>query len=161
MTARRKRGGAGFTLLEVIFAIALLLGSLTIIGQFVVNGVRSAGEAESLTIAELLCESTLAEAISGAIPLESASGIPIDSVPGWEYSLQIDQVESTGLLAIQVTVSNAGSSPRPAEFSLFRWVLDPEYVQQQVDNQASLEQQATTSQQSSSGTNTSGGTPSQ
>jgi len=163
MNARQHRGRTGFTLLEVIFAIALLLGALAIIGQFVVNGVRSAGEAEGLTIAELLCQSTLAQVVSGAIPLESASGIPVDTMPDWQYSLQIDEIESTGLLAVQVTVNNAGSSPHPVEFSLIRWMLDPDYVAQKEDEQASLEQQATTTSQQNSSTSadSTGGTPSQ
>lgn len=119
---------SGFTLLEVIFAIALLVGALAIIGQFVHSGVRSAGEAEALTIAQLLCESTLAQAVAGAIPLEPASGVPIETMPDWEYTLQIDSVDAAGLLALEVIVSNQSSSSRPVEFALIRWIVDPEYV---------------------------------
>jgi prepilin-type N-terminal cleavage/methylation domain-containing protein len=150
MNARRKCERSGFTLLEVIFAIALLLGSLAIIGQFVVNGVRSAGEAEGLTVAELLCQSTLAQAVTGAIPLESASGIPIDSMPDWQYSMEVNPIETSGLLAVRVIVSNAGSSPRPVEFSLIRWVLDPEYVDDQVQRAEDAAAQATAATSSSS-----------
>jgi general secretion pathway protein I len=125
----RRKAHSGFTLLEVIFAIAVLVGALAIIGQFVHSGVRVAGEAEALTVAQLLCESTLAQAIAGAIPLEPAAGVPIDTMPDWEYTLAIGTVDAnSGLMALQVTVTNASSSPRPVEFSLIRWIVDPEYV---------------------------------
>jgi general secretion pathway protein I len=131
---RRADRQRGFTLLEVIFAIALLVGSLAIIGQHVYSGVRSAVEAEALTTAELLCESTLAQAIAGAIPLEPAAGVPIETMPDWQYTLEINEVESSsGLLAMRVIVTNAGSTTRPVEFALIRWMLDPEYVTQQEE----------------------------
>jgi prepilin-type N-terminal cleavage/methylation domain-containing protein len=131
---RRASRRQGFTLLEVIFAIALLVGSLAIIGQHVYSGVRSAVEAEALTTAELLCQSTLAQAIAGAIPLEPAAGVPIETLPDWQYSLEINEVESSsGLLAVRVIVTNAGSTTRPVEFALIRWILDPEYVLQQEE----------------------------
>jgi general secretion pathway protein I len=131
---RRSNRRRAFTLLEVIFAIALLVGALAIIGQHVYSGVRSAVEAEALTTAELLCESTLAQAIAGAIPLEPAAGVPIETMPDWQYTMEINEVESSsGLLAIRVIVTNAGSTPRPVEFALIRWMLDPEYVTQQEE----------------------------
>ena len=156
--ARRRQGAyipaQGFTLLEVLFAMALLVGALAIIGQHVYTGVRSAGEAESLTVAELLCQSTLAQVVAGAIPLEPAAGVPIDAMPDWQYSLDINPVDTVGIVAVQVVVSNAATATRPVEFSLIRWMVDPEYVAEQEQKQADAESAKASSTTSSSSSST-------
>ena len=51
----------GFSLLEVILALAILIGILAVLSELVGLGVRNARVARAMTQAQLLCESKLAE----------------------------------------------------------------------------------------------------
>ena len=51
----------GLSLLEVMLAIAILGGSIAVIGELIRVGTISAAKTRDLTTAQILCESTLAE----------------------------------------------------------------------------------------------------
>jgi general secretion pathway protein I len=58
----------GFSLLEVILALAILTGAVAVLGEIVRLGIRNAQVARDTTQAQLLCESKLAEITAGIIP---------------------------------------------------------------------------------------------
>ena len=96
---------AGMTLLEVILAIAILGGSLAMLGEFVRIGTRSAHAARVLSTAQLLAD------IARRRDHRRYHHPPID--PGrraddfggfdWQYVVQMEQVDQQGLLAVAVT----------------------------------------------------------
>ncbi|MGQ9503441.1 MAG: type IV pilus modification PilV family protein [Thermogutta sp.] len=128
---------SGFTLLEVILAIAILLSSLAAIGQLVYNAYQNALRVKNLTRAQLICESILAELNAGSIFLETIADAPVEDIddtvePGWLYSIDVAQLDTSGLLSVQVTVSQDPSLvARPVQFTLTQWMIDPtmEFVQ--------------------------------
>ena len=71
--ARRARRRGGFSLLEVILALAILVAALAVLGELVRSGVRNAQMARDLSRAQVLCESKLGEVFAGAIPAEKTS----------------------------------------------------------------------------------------
>jgi len=127
----RRRGPRGFTLLEVILALAILLTSLAAIGQLVYNAYRNAARVRDLTRAQLIAESILAELNAGALPLETVADAPVEDIddtvePGWLYTVDIAPLELDGLLSVQVTVAQDPSMvAHPVQFSLTQWMLDP------------------------------------
>ncbi len=154
----------GMTLLEVILAIAILGGSLAVLGELVRVGTRTARAARVLTTGQLLAESLVAEVTAGVTAPDPIDGV-INDFGGlrWQYVVQIEQVDQQGLMAVAVTVrEDKDASEKPVSFALVRWMIDP---QTELDLEAAAAAAAsssssgsTSSSSASSGSET--GTPS-
>jgi len=149
----------GFTLLEVILALAIFAGSLAVIGELVRLGGRNARDARDLTQAQLLCESTMAEVAAGLIPAQAVAGTPCEASPDWAYSIEIGSTEAAGVLSVRVTVAPTEKSTRPGvQFSLVRWLVDPEQVAAaEEEAQEKAETAAAAKASSSSGSSSTSG----
>ena len=136
------------TLLEVILSLALLGGTVAVIGELARSSFQSARFARDMTQAELMAESILAKIRLGIIPMEPAYEIPVgmgsthrtDTVVDthalaegnantvlWLYS--VDVVNLTDFLVeIAVTVrQNIAETRQPTICRLVRWhALEPE-----------------------------------
>ena len=129
---RSAPGRNGYSLLEVILALAILAGSMAVLGEIVSIALRNSRAAADLTHAQLLCESKLAEISAGITPPKPVWSMPLevavgDGETGWLYSIEVIDVDEDGLVAVRVTVRHGlPSNKRPVECSLTRWVLDPE-----------------------------------
>ncbi len=127
----RRRESRGFTILEVILALAILLTSLAAIGQLVYNAYRNAARVRDLTRAQLIAEAILAQLNAGALPLETVADAPVEDIddtaePGWLYTVDIAPLELDGLLSVQVIVAQDPSMvAHPVQYSLTQWMLDP------------------------------------
>jgi len=120
----------GFTLLEVLLALAILTVAFAVLGELARLGMRNARIARDKTQAELLCQSKMAEIAAGVTLPDPVQGVPLESVgdvagPGWLYSVDIGATEQDGLMAVRVTVAqDLPPEGRPVQFSLVRWMLD-------------------------------------
>lgn len=124
--ASRPRRSVGLTLLEVILAVAILGLSMVTLAELVRIGSRSSREARELTVAQLLCEAKLAEVSMGLVPAQAASQQPCETDPNWVYTIDVQPGNESGLLLVMVQVSEAQpSGPRPLQFALTRWLVDP------------------------------------
>jgi general secretion pathway protein I len=125
-------GRKAFSLLEVILALGILLGAIAVLGELARIGVRNAEIARDRSRAELLCEGIMAEIVSGAAPAEPVVGAPIELAnepgsPPWLYSVETQEIDPSGLMAVRVTVSqDLPPGVRPVEVSLARWMISPE-----------------------------------
>lgn len=150
---------AGFTLLEVILAIAILLTSLAAIGQLVHNSFRNASRVRDLTRAQLIAESIMAQLNAGALSLDTVAEAPVEDIddtvePGWLYSVDVIPLELDGLLSVEVTVTqDASLVAQPVRFTLTQWMLDPslEFVQPGEDGSSASSASDTVPSSSSSG----------
>jgi general secretion pathway protein I len=120
----------GFSLLEVILALAILAGTIAILGELVSLGVRNARAARDMTQAELLCESKMAEIAAGILLPEAVQSTACETDPdNWLYSLAVEPTDQEGLLSVTVTVvQDLSPDKRPAQFSLVRWIRDPNAI---------------------------------
>lgn len=123
---------AGFSLLEVIIAAAILLGSLVVLGQLATVGRMHIHDADDLTTAQLLSQSKLNEILAGVELLRSVEDQALVEAPGWVYSVEVEPLDRLGLASLRVTVSQDRSEldeddeARPAKrFTLTRWIRDP------------------------------------
>ena len=121
----------GFSLLEVILALGILSGSLAVLGEVARNASRNAIYARDISVAQLLCETKMAEITSGVELPVAVAGEPFDvtddeSLPDWLFSVEVNTIDQeTGLTAVCVTVQkDAAEEKRPARFSLVRWIVD-------------------------------------
>ena len=121
---------AGMTLLEVILAIAILGGSLAVLGELVRIGTRSARAARLSTTAQLLAESLLTElSLSTTTPTSTNDMIDDYAGSAWQYTTQVEQADQQGLLAIVVTVQETKElAEQPVSFTLVRWIIDPQLI---------------------------------
>ncbi len=128
-----RRGG--FSLLEVILALAVLAGAVAVLGEAARLALRNAQTARDLAHAQLLCESKLSEILSGVTPAQAVDKTAFDSTstaslePGerpWLYSIETGATDENGLIYVRVIVTrDAPASEHPVRFALVRWVPDP------------------------------------
>ncbi|OHB69841.1 MAG: hypothetical protein A2V70_09615 [Planctomycetes bacterium RBG_13_63_9] len=142
--AQKKSPKGGFSLLEVILSLAILAGAIAVLGEAARTGIRNAMTTRQLTQAQLLCESKLAEITAGIIepsPVSGArfdrsytgsgttgtAGIIGDDQDEWQYSINIDQLNEEGLVAVRVTVEQTlPANKRPVKIEITRWIPDPD-----------------------------------
>jgi Tfp pilus assembly protein PilV len=147
---------AGFSLLEVILALGTLAGAVVVLGEVNRLALRNATMARDLTRAQLLAESKMAEVVSGITAASPIDKSPFDADTDptaddarWIYSIAIDTPNEDGLISVKVTVTkDLPEGQHPVDFSLVRWMPDPNAQQSSSG----------TSDSSGSNTNSSGGT---
>jgi prepilin-type N-terminal cleavage/methylation domain-containing protein len=147
----------GFSLLEVILALSILAGAVAALGELLRTGVRNAQSARDLTRAQMLCEEIEAEVVSGVIAATSVDNVPCDDDARWVYSLNCDSDQS-GILILQVTVTkDLPAAQHPAQFTLWRWMIDPSIAPESNISQQSQTGSTTTSSSSSGNSSSSSG----
>jgi prepilin-type N-terminal cleavage/methylation domain-containing protein len=150
----------GFSLLEVVLALAILTAAVAILGELIRSGLRNAQLARDLSKAELLCESTIYQIESGFLPPQPAQRAQVDQEPGWYYSVENESTGAatqSGLLRLRVTVElNLDQQKRPTKFSVVRWMRDPSLVLAQQAQQMSVLPTSNSTTSSSSSSNTMG-----
>jgi len=143
-TTGKGSGRPGFSLLEVLAALAIFLISLIALGQLISITGEHALEVQQLSRASQLSQSKLAEIVSGAISLSSQSG-DFDEDPDWHFQVDAEQDYSaiTGLWRVKVTVTRDMGDGTTMESTVSQMVLDPSQRGSTADAAASA---ATTAQ---------------
>jgi len=137
------------TLLEVILSLALLGGTVAVIGELARTSFQNAKIARDLIQAELLAESILAKIRIGFIEMTPVFNVPVGSdrtdtvldtnaasqgstsAVLWLYSVEVNEVPASFgvdyLVEIAVTVrQNVPERQRPVICRLVRWLaLEP------------------------------------
>lgn len=117
----------GLSLLEVVLALAILGGSLAIIGELYDLGARQAAKARDVTAAQMICETKLAEITSGAVAAEAVERAVADEEGDWLYTVAVEPVDELGLMSVSVMVEQDQTlTSRPVRVTLVRWMVDPE-----------------------------------
>ena len=112
-----------------MLAIAILGGSLAVLGEMIRIGGQNALAARDLTTAQLICESKMNEIVAGALPLQDAANQAVENFgqpDSWTYSVQLQQIDQEGLIGLLVTVQKSDNPVRPTTYTLVRWMIDPE-----------------------------------
>lgn len=116
---------AGFTLLEVMIAMAILAIALVAVYQSQSQSVSMAGSSHFLTTASLLAQSRMAE-IDAADPREIAAGNGDfgDAFPDYQWQVEISDTEIELLKKIVLTVTNSRMAVRNTyRLTLYKVVL--------------------------------------
>ena len=133
----------GFSLLEIVLAIAILGGSLAVLSQIAEIGTSAAREARDLATCRVLCQSKLSEVLLDAgagispqsqfdAPLESSDSL---SIATYTHSIEVQPAPLDGLIAVRISVNaiDADSSEAYATVSLTRWIVDPTLQLEQAE----------------------------
>ena len=148
----------GFSLLEIVLALAILAGALAALGEVMRLGDQNAAAAGDETQAELLAESVMSELLVGARPLGNVNGatLELEAEPQWVLSVTVEPTEFKELLAVRVSVAQQlAPELQPARCDLVRWLPNPDYL----PSSAAQESTTTTDSSGSSEASTSGGQP--
>ena len=134
MMLRRRTARHGFSLLEILLALAILGGSLAVLSQIAETGTSAAREARALSMARILAQAKMSEVLLnstlGQTPTTviDAQAEPFDSQATsiFIYSTEVAPAPLDGMLAIRVSVqaqnTNGGIQ---ANYQLTRWMIDP------------------------------------
>jgi len=115
VSRRHTTNRTGFSLLEILLALAILGGSLAILSSIASTGVSSAREARDLTVARLLCQSKLSELLLDS----TVAGIAPQAVP-LSYPQRFGSGTPSNFIARQVKVTQRPFQQLPG-FSGARW----------------------------------------
>ena len=139
----------GFSLLEVILALAITTVVLGIIGTMITSSLDRSQEAIDVTMAQLLCESVSSQIAAGSLPADPITDMPVsqmwaltgtdnmlsvDAEDDWVYSVELvplgaDVPLPSTMMALYVPVrQNRPASELPVSYTLVRWIRDPGVV---------------------------------
>jgi type II secretion system protein I len=153
----------GFTLLEVILALAILAGSLAALGEVMRLADQNAASTRDETQAQIIASSVMDELIAGFLPLSAVNQQPVavESDPPWVFSIALEQTAYVEVIAVRVLVEQqADARLQPARFELVRWLPNPDYVPPSTGNQSSTGSSSqSTGASSGSSSGASGGQP--
>src|SRR5262245_13840433 len=135
--AIRGKSRRGFSLLEVLTALAIFLLSLIGIGQLLSQSGERALETQQLGLASLLCQAKMAEVIAGAVPLTSHGDTACDEDSNYQWSMDRDATSIANLWNVKVRISRARADGPHVICTLNQMVLDPAQRGSAADTPAS------------------------
>lgn len=111
----KPRRRAGFSLLEVMLATTVLLGSVIVLSHIAFVGTAHMDAAQQYATAQLVCQARMNEMLAGALPIEEVSNQAIPELPGWGLTVKVELADQAGLLALEVTAAElpAGEIVQP------------------------------------------------
>ena len=122
---------SGFTLLEVILAIAVLAIALATIGEVMRMAYQSADSAAAESEAQILAESILGELASGIRPAQAVQAAPLELGDGrddtWRYSIAIEPTARDEIVMARVVVESVREDTQnPPRVELAQWFINPD-----------------------------------
>jgi len=123
MVSRSSR--RALTLLEVVLAMTILVGSFAVLGQLVTIAINGARNTRDLTRGQLLAESTMSEIGAGIVPAETLDAMPVVSNPGWLVSAVIQSTPHQGIIQVSVITQRETDLRGTSQYVLTRWMRDP------------------------------------
>lgn len=115
----------GFTLLEVILALTIFVGSIAVLSRLIIVGVENAEMADWQSQAWLIAESRWAEIESGVRSLSDSGPFPVDEMPGWEWTFQLESMSMPALYRVTLAVRKQEQGPIPGpSIELSRFLFD-------------------------------------
>lgn len=122
----KRRVRSGFSLMEVMLATSILLGSSIVLVELATIGRKQAMAAYDLNIAQLLCQAKIDEIVTGIAPATAVEQTEIEGEPDWLYSVETIPIVDRNLTGLKVTVSQVtDENHKPVRFSLVRWLQNP------------------------------------
>ncbi|MGB0599678.1 MAG: type II secretion system minor pseudopilin GspI [Rubripirellula sp.] len=109
--ARRRNG---FTLLEVLISISLMVVALTGINQLIANGERSLRNCRDRTTALQICQSKMALLLAGGMPVGNRGVIQSCNTPHleWTWRWTVSKTDDQGLANLSVEVMPGSKAGR-------------------------------------------------
>lgn len=122
----------GFSMLEMLLALAILGASLAVLAQIAGTGSDAAREARALSEARLIAQRQMSELLAEGWSPQSmppSPAPPVDSTSTTPFQVEVNVTPSPldGVLMLRVRVQATdpdGGAPL-ADYTLTRWMIDP------------------------------------
>jgi len=134
-TCRRRRRQAGFSLLEVLLAAAVLATGVLVVSQGFSLGTKAAALGRQYTEGVLLAQNRLAELLleDDLDVVDSEGEFGTSALPGARWAFAAEDTETTGVVRVTVTVRWGGDwGERQVTLSALR----PEFDQLPVSSES-------------------------
>ncbi len=122
-TGTRRRGGIpasqGFTLMEVLVSLVIVVAAIAIIAQGFSAGAQSATSARNETTAARLAGRKMAELETGEISLTQGSSGSLEGYEEFRYEIT-SEADSTGIYKVAVSVYYAMGGGEERAVTLYR-----------------------------------------
>ncbi|MBO7726095.1 MAG: prepilin-type N-terminal cleavage/methylation domain-containing protein [Thermoguttaceae bacterium] len=132
-----KRGSRGFTLMEVLVVLAILIAGFTALTQLQTSALKESAEAEEKTSIQVLCQNELDKILTGITELVPDLENPIPEFADWSYTVQYRPAPLPGLIVIRVVAQKSEytrvPSDRPGVYDMVRKPLAEVTVAQWAD----------------------------
>ena len=118
---------SGFTLLELLIAMAILLLGLSAIYHLNDNSRTASVAAEELAFVQLACQTKMNELLaSNARPIQAGSVGLIPNTNGWEMSVATFSLNRPGIYGVRITARKQGAAATDIYdyYELVRWFLE-------------------------------------
>jgi general secretion pathway protein I len=154
------RSSYGFTLLEVILAIAILGVSMAWIGEVVSRSFNNAASAADSLESRIVAQSVLDQLKCGALEVTNAGPMQMsdaEALGDWMVQIIVEPTTVQELVQVRVLV---GTTLEPGErpaCELVRWYQNPEYAEAAAAEAANAAAAASSAASSSSSSSSSGG----
>ena len=116
----------GLSLLEVVLALGIFLGTYLVISEIVRRGAKAGREALAQNAAVLRAERVMNELVAGSLPFQNSSGNTFEDDKTWSWSSEIADGPHVDLKQITVSVKRTEGNLVTGEYSLVRWTRDPQ-----------------------------------
>lgn len=128
----------GFTLLEVLVALAIFVGAAAALSRLAILGVENAEFSQWNAQAWSLIESRFEELSAGILTLENVGTIPMEEAPGWQCTMFADSTELTGLYRVTIEMRNvSGMKAEGFAVKAVRYYFDESSVQENSSSSGS------------------------
>ncbi len=133
---------AGMTLLEVMLATVLVLGSVMALSRLAFLARKHAQSAEDRSVAQRHAQNIAEELAAGLRPLQAVSPGGLEG--DWIYAVQVEALQQPGLASVTVIVDRLDDPeammPREDEMGGYRIVRWVRMQGRQVESEAAAEQ---------------------
>ncbi|MFO0944692.1 MAG: prepilin-type N-terminal cleavage/methylation domain-containing protein [Planctomycetota bacterium] len=130
----------GFSLLEVLVALAIFVGSVAALSRLVLLGVENAEYSRWQAEAMMIAECRLAELQSGILTVNSVGTYPSTEAVGWQWTMSATSEALTGLYRVQFEIKNISGGPGDGFFlRVHRLYFDETAVEQATTDTTTAE----------------------
>jgi prepilin-type N-terminal cleavage/methylation domain-containing protein len=116
---------SGFTLLEILLTMAILLIGLTAVFQTTQSALRTMVKARELTEAQNACQAVLNELLARSSPIKPEEGRTVEHLPNWRIRVDIYPASQSGLYVLHLSAqqfSSVDDTLLETKYQLIRWV---------------------------------------